>query len=181
MSNDNRFWSPKSVFKGVRADGTKYKIEEWDYNSIGNLGGGFLASLLASALVMVIASPLALLIAIFTYNGKIGLANIVGLIIGIYFCIDANHGWVGSALTNVFLTPSQMSFMVAINIASIFAHVSLIILTLCGQEFFNVFPMMWVLLAVMCYLFYIGFKIGKTETDSHGTYRHVAPELEIKA
>lgn len=178
-NNNNRFWSPKSVFKGTRADGTKYRIEEWDYNSIGNLGGGFLASLLASALVMVIASPLALILVIFTYNGKIGLANIVGLIIGLYFCIDASYGWIGSTLTNVFLTPSQMSFMVAINVASIFTHIGLICLTLYGKEKFNIYPMMWVLLAIMCYLFYKGYSIGKHITDSHGTYRHLAPELEI--
>lgn len=166
----NNFFTPKSVFKGTRADGSKYKVEEWDFNSIGNLGGGFFASLLASAMVMVIASPLALILAVFTYNGRIGIANIVGVIIGLYFCIDASYGWVGSTLTNVFLTGSQMSFMVAINIASVFAHVGLICLTLYGKEKFNIFPMMWVLLAIMCYLFYKGFGIGRNITSSHGTY-----------
>jgi hypothetical protein len=176
----NNFWTPKSVFKGNRADGSKYKVEEWDFNSIGNLGGGFLASLLASALIMVIASPLALILAIFTYNGRIGIPNVIGVIIGLYFCIDASYGWIGSSLTNLFLSGSQMSFMVALNIASLFAHVVLIIITLYAKEKLNVFPMMWVLLIFMCYVVYRGYGIGKNVTSSHGSYRHVAPELELK-
>ena len=65
MSNNNNFFNPKSVFKGTNADGTKFKMAEWDANSIGNIGGGGLISILLSALFLAIASPFSLVIGVF--------------------------------------------------------------------------------------------------------------------
>lgn len=173
MSTNDNFWTPKSIFKGTNADGSKYTLREWDANSIGNLDGNGITSILASALFLVIASPISLLIAVFTYNGRLGMANLIGLVASIYFLIDVNHGWIFCDMIHVFMSQSQVAFMVSLNIASLMAHVSLFVLTLAFGTHFNVAPRMWVLLGAIVAMFVIGFKLGGSTTQKHGTYSSV--------
>lgn len=173
MGENDNFWVPKSVFKGTRADGSKFTVNEWDANSIGNLGGSGLVSILVSALFLAIASPLSLIVAVFTYNGRLGISNIIGLVASIYFLIDMNHAWIFSDMIHVFMTESQVAFMVSLNIASLVAHVSLFILTIAFGNHFNVAPRMWVLLGAIVWLFIIGFKLGGSVSKNHGTYSSV--------
>ena len=178
MSDNKNFWIPKSIFKGTRADGSKYTVKEWDANSIGNLGGTGIASILVSALFLAIASPISLAIAVFTYNGRVGISNIIGLLASIYFLIDMNHAWIFSDMIHVFMTESQAAFMVTLNIASLVAHVSLLVLTVAFGNHFNVAPRMWVLLGAIVWLFIIGFQLGGSVSKNHGTYSSV--ELDAK-
>jgi len=160
----DNFFTPKSVFKGKNADGSKFTMEEWDFNSIGNLGGEFTMKLLLASAIMFIASPLSLIIGIFTYNGKVSVANIIGIILGGYFWFDASNQWIVSTFTNVFLTENGMRFIIAVNIASFFTHIFLLIATLVFKKELNEFPMMWILLISLSFIFY---KIYSANSDYH--------------
>ena len=170
MSTSNEFWIPKSVFKGVNADGSKFSATEWNFNSIGNLGGETFTGLLVAAFIAIIASPLTLLLAILTYDGRVGALNLVGIIIGSYFLYDANHSWVVTSGSNIFLSGSAISFLVAANIASVACHLILLVLTIVFGDRLNVFPIMWILLFGMIGLFMLFFSFGTTITEKHGTY-----------
>ncbi len=103
---NDHFFIPKSVYKGTRADGSKFTFEEWDFFSLVNLNGQGIITLLIATFLMVIVSPLSLIYAVLTYNGKIKISNIVGIIFSCYFLYDVNHGWLGSLFTQIFVSNS---------------------------------------------------------------------------
>jgi len=90
MSKDSdKFFTPKSIFKGTNADGSKFKMTEWEAGSIGHLTGDgsgirnmFLIVLMLVATPIIL--PIMLLYCLFTYNGRIQITSIVGLLIPIF-------------------------------------------------------------------------------------------------
>jgi small-conductance mechanosensitive channel len=170
---NDHFFTPKSVYKGTRADGSKFTVEEWDFFSFGNFNGQGLITLVFAAFLMVIVSPISLIYAVLTYSGKIKISNILGIIFSCYFLYDVNHGWLGSMFTQIFISDSTMNFLIAINISSLIAHVILLILTLIFAGKFNVYPRMWWLSVFMLCFLFIGYQYGKKITTEHGTYNAV--------
>ena len=170
---NDHFFIPKSVFKGTRADGSKFTIEEWDFFSLGNFNGQGIITLVFAAFLMVIVSPVSLIYSVLTYNGKIKISNIIGIVFSCYFLYDVNHGWLGSMFTQIFISDSTMNFLIAINISSLIAHISLIILTFLYADKFNVYPRMWWLSALMLFILFIGYQYGNKITTKHGTYNTV--------
>ena len=178
MANNDNFWVPKSIFKGRTASGEKVTFKEWDANSIGNLGGDGAFSLLSGIIFAIfflaIASPLCLIFAILTYDGRVGVTNIIGILASIYFWVDLNNSWVFSDFSHIIISDSTMMFLLAINIASLMAHVGLLVMTIIFNVEFNVFPKMWVLTIFVGIMFFMGYKIGVIKTNNHGTYN---PEI----
>jgi len=174
MANNDNFWAPKSILKGRTASGEKVTFKEWDANSIGNLGGdgvfSLLTAIIGSIFFLAISSPICLIFAILTYDGRVGVTNIVGMLASIYFWVDLNNSWAFSDFSHIIMSDSTMMFLLAINIASLMAHVGLLILTIIFNVEFNVFPKMWVLTIFVGVMFFMGYKIGVNKTNNHGTY-----------
>jgi hypothetical protein len=66
-----------------------------------------------------------------------------------------------------------MNFLIAMNISSLIAHISLIILTVVYGNKFNDYTHMWWLSALMLIILFIGYQYGKKVTSKHGTYNTV--------
>ena len=137
MSTKDMF-TPKSVFRGVNSDGTKYKMEEWEPGSIsgGDTDGAvgyFVGACLALIAVSVI-SPIALLIALIMFKGRIMIANIIGIVVGFYFLYDNSHGWICTRLLKVTLrdrvdsVDETCNMLVSLTIASIVCHIIMFII-----------------------------------------------------
>lgn len=90
MSKDSdKFFMPKSIFKGTNADGSKFKVTEWEAGSIGEFTGdgssiGYMFIIILMLVATPIVLPIMLLYCLFTYNGRIQMTSIVGLLISIF-------------------------------------------------------------------------------------------------
>jgi hypothetical protein len=151
--NKDRFWSPKSVYKGTNADGSKFTVEEWDYFSL--KGGGYtgIMNALVYFALTVVASPILLIVAVFTHNGKVQFSNILGFIFGLYFMIDSLNDWFITDFAKIFLSNSVLTILIRINIAAFICHIVLIIFIFGKKDEFNQDGHMWVLLIVMIVCF----------------------------
>lgn len=90
MSKDSdKFFTPKSIFRGTNADGSKFKVTEWEAGSIGHLTGdtptiGYMFLIILMLVATPIILPIMLLYSLFTYNGRIQISSIVALLISIF-------------------------------------------------------------------------------------------------
>jgi len=131
---ETNFWTPKSIFKGKRADGSNYKVAEWEFGSIGSLtnendGAGlcFIIGLCLFLLTLSITTPLLLLYCIFTYNGKIQKASVFAIISASYFLFDLHKKWVVYIMNNIAFKPETLKMLTAITIASLVCHIVLVV------------------------------------------------------
>ena len=90
MSKDSdKFFMPKSIFKGTNADGSKFKVTEWEAGSLGDFTGdgtaiGYMFLFILMLVATPIILPIMLLYSLFTYNGRIQISSILGLLISIF-------------------------------------------------------------------------------------------------
>lgn len=106
MALDNKtFFNPKSVFRGKNADGTKFTISEWEYNSIQGIGEdiNLIGNFVGAFFVIMIATPLIFVISMLTYKGKVATKHLIGLVTGVYVLIDGSNDWLMSKITAIVL------------------------------------------------------------------------------
>lgn len=111
---------PKNVLVGRRKDGSRFTVEEYDYETYSNiqLVNG-IAYLLAFGLIAMIASPILLLIFLLQYSGRFHFGFIICVILSGYFVYDCYKGWLLSAFLNIFMEGPVFSFFVKLNLACI--------------------------------------------------------------
>ena len=113
---------PRSIFKGVNADGSKFTVTEWEFGSIDIFGDGsgfaLLMGFFIGVVLLSVVTPICLLISIFGYKGKIPTSSLVGFVGGVYYLFDASKNWLahkfaiitfGEALTDKFITLTWIS------------------------------------------------------------------------
>lgn len=120
---------PKNVFRGQNSDGSTFTMAEWDFSTLAQLQGlSFLITLIVSFLAAAVASPILLLVCLFTLNGQLRMINIVGILISAYFLIDAYNSWLGMSILGLFCDKAGITFMVALNVASLITHIAFFVL-----------------------------------------------------
>ncbi len=138
MSKDSdKFFMPKSIFKGTNSKGEKFKLTEWEPGSIGHLTGdgngmmfGVFMMIILGTLAISLVLPILLLYCVFTYNGRIQKQTFVGIIISIYGLYDFHKHWFVWVVNKAFLGLGNLPMVKSIMVASIFAQIALIGVTL---------------------------------------------------
>lgn len=169
------FFIPKSVFKGVNADGTKFTLKEWEWGSWGSSieGFGTVIGIFIIFMLTSLVAPLMLIVSAFSYKGKLPIPSVIGIVVGCYFLYDSNHFWFASQLTAMVFGSTFVAWCVAITTASIFCHVVILLATVItsGKMFNPNYPtqsgIVWMVLAVTFMLTLI-ISLGGAKT--HGTY-----------
>jgi len=173
------FWTPKSVFKGTNADGSKFTVKEWEWGSLGSgmpgLGGvvGILVAIMFTSLI----APLMLILSVLSYKGKYQVTSIIGIVIGAYFLYDANHFWMASQLTSILFGSKFVAWCVAMTTASIVCHIVLLLTTLITKgEIFSYSNTIrndkngGILMFILVCVFLVTYHLTKSVTKNHGTY-----------
>lgn len=131
---ENNFWTPKSIFKGKRADGSDYKVTEWEFGSIGsftnqndNVGFGIVMAMCFFLLTLSISTPLTLLYCAFKYDGKIQKASVFAIISSLYFLFDLHKKWIVYIINDIVFGQEILHTLTAITIASLVCHLILVI------------------------------------------------------
>jgi len=133
--NSENFWLPKSVFKGKNADGTSFKMTEWEPGSFGDIiGNGATMGYMVLVLILLISTPIILPIMLIycvcTYNGRIQIATFVSLLISIYplYCIPEKGRIFG--MHKVAYGESHIPNILAIIVGTVVAQIALIGVTI---------------------------------------------------
>lgn len=128
----NVWGSPKNVFIGENADGSTFKIIEWDYSTFAAYDIIHKILILAFfALMSSVISPVLLIMSLARFTGKAKLSHILGILISGIFLFDAYKGWLGITTLNLFLSESFINILVSANIIAIIGH--LVILFFGGE------------------------------------------------
>ena len=135
MSLDsNNFFTPKSIFKGTNADGSKFKVTEWEAGSIGHLSGdgegmgfGIMMMVFLTILAVTLILPIMLLYCMFSYNGRIQKTSIVGILASSYALYDIKKHWFLCRAQEILFGIEDMPIVKGIIIGTLVGHIVLIL------------------------------------------------------
>ena len=158
--------TPKSVFKGTNSNGSKFRMEEWDFNTLAQIELVSFVCLMLTVLLLSAFLPILLLIlTIIYFNGRFAIANIVGLIGSIYFLYDCSHGWLTLiTLTFVFEEPT-IALLYGLNIGACIGHILIILFG--GIIFKSVNENKTMFGIIISFAFIIGLFINTNNSTSH--------------
>jgi hypothetical protein len=119
---------PEKIFIGKNADGSSFRIEQWDYDTRAGfeLIGNFM-SLFAAVIFVQIISPVLLVMCVLNFNGRANILNIIGIALGGYFLYDAYHGWLVTNFLHILLSESIINILVYLNAVSVVLHALLLL------------------------------------------------------
>ena len=119
---------PKEILFGTNSDGTKFRIENWNYDAFAgvDLARG-LVNLCWLIFLGFLISPYFLLITLMVYCGRFNYLNILGAIIGTYMLYDAYNGWLFTTGMHIFFNEKWMNYIIYLNVISVVLHVFLIL------------------------------------------------------
>lgn len=119
---------PEKIFLGTNADGSAFRIEQWNYDSRAGfeLIGGCM-NIFAFVLAVQFMSPIFLVMCILNFNGRANILNIIGIVLGSYFLYDASHGWLVTAFLRIFLNDTLLNLLVYVNAIGVALHVVLLL------------------------------------------------------
>lgn len=177
MSKDSdKFFTPKSIFKGTNADGSKFKVTEWEAGSLGEFTGdgssiGYMFLIILMLVATPIILPIMLLYSLFTYNGRIQISSILAILISIfplYFLSETgrifNMHKIAYGIDNIPVIKSIIIGTLVSQIALIFTSIitrgSLYVddvEAICNETKTRVNPK---LIVVIIALFYVGFIVS---------------------
>lgn len=166
--HNNMQLSPKSVFKTRNPDGTVITTEEWDFSTI----AGFSIAKYGLIIIMTVAlasivSPLLLLISVFISKGRGKVLNLIGVLGGCYFLIDAINGWLTTVALSFGMDENGLNIMLGITVASIISH---IILLFFGEAIFtggNIDKAMGRVVTILSVVCVFSFLVSTNVTSKH--------------
>lgn len=119
---------PKSIFKGTNSDGTTFKTNEWNPDSVGNLDmSSFLPMVFFWCCLMAIASPIMFLLSLIYYRGLPQVSSIVGIVVGGIFLYACYYAWIPFMFLMIFLPNEYMDIVIIATIATMFGNALLLI------------------------------------------------------
>lgn len=120
-------FGPKEILLGTNSAGTKFRIENWNYDAFAgvDLARG-LVNLCWLIFLGFLISPYFLVITLMVYCGRFNYLNIFGAIIGTYMLYDAYNGWPFTAGLHIFFNEKWMNYIIYLNVISVVLHVFLI-------------------------------------------------------
>lgn len=109
-------FGPKNVHKGTNSDGTKFRVDEYDFNTYAGLELGKLAmGLLCFGLIAPFVSVIFFLCAIWNFDGRSRIEYPMCILLSTYFLFDAFKGWVVLCLVSIFFDENQINWLLGIN------------------------------------------------------------------
>jgi hypothetical protein len=147
MSLDsNNFFTPKSIFNGTNADGSKFKVTEWEAGSLGHLvgnGDGMGFGIMLMALLMILGItlilPIMLLYCMFSYNGRIQTTSVLGILASSYALYDIKKHWYLCKVQEIAFGVEDMPIVKGIIIGTLVGHIVLVLTSIItkGSLFVN--------------------------------------------
>jgi hypothetical protein len=127
---------PTNVHFAYNPDGSKTRIETWDYDTIAGweLLGNFM-NLIIMVFMFCLVSPFLLFLAIADFNGRFNVLTPVGAIVGSLVIYDAMHGTFFITLLNLFLPEWLMTVVVTLNVIAVITHIFLMIFGVLTHKF----------------------------------------------
>ena len=123
-------FTPKNTFVGKNADGSTFRVQEWNYFDLAGvdlIGSAFIG--IISILVGAFIGPILVLLTILKFDGVIRLGHFLAIGICSLVLYDFNHAWIGTCVFYLFLNENQIDYLVILNIISL---VLIIFLTVFG-------------------------------------------------
>lgn len=120
---------PKNVFKGTHADGTPFRIEEWDYGTLSQIE--FFRNifmLIFGILVSFFVGPIMCIGAFLNQTDYRNYGNLFVILFCSYFLIDAHNGWLGLSVLNIFFSEDIINLLLAINVGCIIVSATLFLI-----------------------------------------------------
>lgn len=115
---------PEKIFKGTNSDGTKFTVEQWNYNTFANIQfTWYLLIFVAGLLLCSLASLILAVITIFYFKKRPILLNVAGILVGIYFWIDYYQTWLVKLALNVFVDDKNIKVLFIFNIMAIITNI----------------------------------------------------------
>jgi hypothetical protein len=119
--------TPRNVFKTKNPDGSVTTTEQWDFSTIAGLEiAQGIAILLAAIVIGSVIAPILLLVCLANFNVNRKIPHIIGVLTSLYFVLDCYFGWIGVVLLSFGLSETNLNYLIAINVASGLAHISLL-------------------------------------------------------
>ena len=111
-------FTPNKIFKGTNPDGTKFRIEEWDFADVAFMDAVSFVTILIFGCVFSAFIPLILTaMAIYHYNGRAKVFYILTMLISAYFIYDATHGWIVTLSLTFFTGEGGVNTLVSLTTA----------------------------------------------------------------
>lgn len=119
---------PEKLYLGEHANGKPLRIEEWSFDTRAGVElMGSLVNLFTVILFAQIISPFILVFIILGYNGRFSIYNLIGLIVGSYFLIDAYNGWIITTILKIFLSEGVMNVLIYLNAIAVILHAFILV------------------------------------------------------
>jgi hypothetical protein len=158
---------PKNVFRGTNADGSKFTVREYDFETFAHLEfGSAIALLFGSALLGVFLAPLFFILSVLSFDGYSKIKFWVVMLISGYVLFDFTHGWLMLRVLDFMFEESSLNILFAINTG---VFVSCIGIVLFGRILYrwivdineNVSTRWVIYLIIVGIIFLLGYRIGK--------------------
>jgi hypothetical protein len=159
---------PKSIFKGKDSDGTTFKVNEWNPDSVGNLDmGPLLPMIFFWCCFMAIASPIMLLLSLIYYRGLPQASSIVGIVVGGIFLCACYYTWLPFLFLMIFVPNEYMDIMIIVTIATMFGNALLLIPSLFLGGRLKIFIVVLTIIGLI-----LGTSIGVNIVKDHNFYEY---------
>ena len=107
--------TPNKIFKGRNPDGSKFRIEEWDFADVATMDAiSFVFYLCIGCVASAFVPILLTAMAIYHYNGRAKIFYVITALISAYFIYDANHGWLVTMFLTWFFEESSINTLISI-------------------------------------------------------------------
>lgn len=127
---------PTNVHFAYNPDGSKTRIETWDYDTIAGweLLGNFM-NLVLMVFMFTFVSPFLLFLAIADFNGRFNVLTPVGTIVGSLVIYSAMTGGFFISLLGIFLPEWLLTIVISLNIIGVIGHIFLMIFGVFTHKF----------------------------------------------
>lgn len=168
--------TPRNILKGTNSNGTSFRAEEWDFNTLAQIElTGLIGIILISIVLSSFISAIFLIFCAVKFNSTGNLLNVIGILVSTYFLVDCSHGWVTLWALWCCFDESTINTLIGLNVACILAHVVLLFFGgIINQTINGSKPILIVILGIVMA---IGFAIGiSTHSDKGWVIKNINPD-----
>ena len=159
---------PKSIFKGKDSNGTTFKVNEWNPDSVGNLDmSPMLPMICFWCCFMAIASPIMLLLSLIYYRGLPQVSSIVGIVVGSIFLCACYYTWLPFLFLMIFVPNNYMDIIIIATIATMIGNALLLIPSLFLGGRLKLIILVLTIIGVI-----VGNSIGYEVVKEHNFYEY---------
>jgi len=119
---------PRNIYKGRNSDGSSFRVEEWDYETLIGLElPGQIFVFILCLIIIPFVAPLFTILAILSFSGRFNLLYIPSLIFGGYFLYDCSIGYFSVLSLSFFIDEAIINLFVKANIIAVIVTLVLLL------------------------------------------------------